>query len=146
MKSATQRKPTAKYIIFCSLFWISFAEMFLQSASFNYFFYLVNTDMRKGFDSLSGIVTEQMQFNPLSRDVYVFINRRRTQMKLLQWEGDGFALYYKRLEQGTYELPASSQGSNCIAVTTAQMKNIFEGITMRRSYKRKRYQHKQDNC
>ena len=102
--------------------------------------------MRKGFDSLSGIVTEQMQFNPLSMDVYVFINRRRTQIKLLQWEGDGFSFYYKRLEQGTYELPVAQDGQLHISITAEVLQNIFEGITIRRKYQRKRYQHNSENC
>jgi len=97
--------------------------------------------MRKGFDSLSGIVTSQMQFNPLSNDIYIFINRRRTQLKLLQWEGDGFAVYYKRLEQGTYEMPAAPTDQCSVSISSKQLKNIFQGITMRRSYQRKRYQH-----
>ena len=102
--------------------------------------------MRKGFDSLSGIVTEQMQFNPLSKDVYVFINRRRTQIKLLQWEGDGFSFYYKRLEQGTYELPRTQDSQSCVIITAEQLRHIFEGITMGRKYQRKRYQHNSENC
>jgi len=96
--------------------------------------------MRKGFDSLSGIVTSQMQFNPLNSDVYIFINKRRTQLKILQWEGDGFALYYKRLEQGTYEMPGGTNDPCSINISAEQLQNIFQGITMRRNYQRKRYQ------
>ena len=120
--------------------------MFIQSATCTYFFYLVHTDMRKGFDSLSGIVTEQMQFNPLSNDVYVFVNRRRTQMKLLHWDGDGFGLYYKRLEKGTYELPVTEDSSCYIRISLQQLQMIFQGISMKRNYRHKRYQHPSNNC
>jgi transposase len=115
--------------------------MLLLSSASNYFIYTAFTDMRKGFDSLSGIVLSQMQFNPLSGGIFIFINRRRTQLKLLQWEGDGFAIYYKRLEQGTYEMPEFQADQCSISISSKQLQNIFQGITMRRNYQRKRYQH-----
>ena len=106
-----------------------------------YYVYSDNTDMRKGFDSLSGIVSSQMQFNPLSNDVYIFLNRRRTQMKLLHWEGDGFALYYKRLEQGTFELPQVKENERSVKVTVSHLKKIFQGVSVHQNRQRKRYQH-----
>lgn len=111
-----------------------------------YFLYMGYTDMRKGFDSLSGIVTTQMRFDVLSRDVYVFINRRHTQIKLLQWEGDGFAVYYKRLEKGSYTLPAAAPQQCCINITKAQLQMIFDGISLQRRYRCKRYQHNTGGC
>lgn len=56
--------------------------------------------MRKGFDVLCGIVQQHMHTNVLQGDVYIFINRKRNQIKLLAWEGDGLAIYYKRIEKG----------------------------------------------
>ena len=120
--------------------------MQVLSSNARYIFYLGFTDMRKGFDSLSGLVTNNAGCNILSGDIFIFINRRRTQMKLLQGEGDGFAFYYKRLEQGTYELPATKDGQWYINITAEQLRHIFEGITMRRNYQRKRYQHSSENC
>ena len=102
--------------------------------------------MRKGFDSLSGIVTAHMKFNPLSTDLYIFINRRRTQLKLLQWEGDGFALYYKRLEKGTFEVPACEANRVHVTISSTQLQMIFQGVCMKRIYNYKRYQHGADNC
>jgi transposase len=55
--------------------------------------------MRKSFDGLSGIVQNEMRTDPLSAAIFIFWNRRRNQLKLLHWEGDGFALYHKRLEK-----------------------------------------------
>jgi transposase len=115
--------------------------MLTLSESACYFIYLNNTDMRKGFDSLCGIVSSQMQLDPLSNAVYIFINRRRTQIKLLCWEGDGFALYYKRLEQGTYELPQEEENECCINVDTTRLKKIFQGVSVHQNRQRKRYQH-----
>lgn len=115
--------------------------MLTLSESIQYYIYLENTDMRKGFDSLSGIVSSQMHFNPLSNDVYIFINRRRTQMKLLHWEGDGFAVYYKRLEQGTYELPRVSGDGHSVNVSISHLEKIFQGVSVHQNRQRKRYQH-----
>lgn len=59
-------------------------------------------DMRSSFDSLSGMVKSHLNQNPLSGDLYVFFSRRRDRIKVLLWELDGFSLYYKRLERGTF--------------------------------------------
>src|SRR5690606_39942723 len=67
-----------------------------------YYLFQGHTDMRKGFDSLCGIVTAHMQLNYLSGAVFIFFNRKHNQVKLLHFEGDGFAIYHKRLEKGTY--------------------------------------------
>lgn len=120
--------------------------MLIPSSSSKYFFYLGNTDMRKGFDSLSGIVTELMQSDPMSSDVYIFLNRRHTQMKLLQWECDGFAVYYKRLENGTYELPSATGDVFFLNITSAQLQMIFNGISIRGNRCRKRNQHRAQSC
>jgi hypothetical protein len=56
--------------------------------------------MRKSFDALCGIVNQHMQLNILQGGVYIFVNKKRNQIKLLTWEGDGLAIYYKRLEKG----------------------------------------------
>ena len=97
--------------------------------------------MRKGFDSLSGIVSSQMQLDPLSSNVYIFINRRRTQIKLLHWNGDGFALYYKRLEQGTFELPKVQENECYVNVSMKHLQQVFQGVSVRQNRQRKRYQH-----
>jgi transposase len=75
------------------------------SASCRHYLHQGATDMRKGFDSLCGIVSGELQMNVLSGSVFIFINKKQTQVKLLLWEGDGLAVYYKRLEKGTYEVP-----------------------------------------
>jgi transposase len=75
------------------------------SAHCTYYFYQGAVDMRKGFDSLSGLVQQHMQLSVLSGSIFIFMNKKRNQVKLLLWEGDGLSLYYKRLEQGSYEQP-----------------------------------------
>ena len=64
--------------------------------------------MRCGIDSLSGLIKNNLNQNPISGDIFIFINKRKTQLKLLHWQEDGFAIFYKRLEKGTYELPQKS--------------------------------------
>ena len=70
-----------------------------------YYLYMGNADMRRTFEGLCGLVRNEMNQDPLDHQVYIFINKRRTQVKLLLWEGDGFSIYHKRLEAGTFERP-----------------------------------------
>jgi transposase len=88
--------------------------------------------MRKGFDSLSGIVKSQMALNALNGSVFIFMNRRRTHVKLLLWEGDGFSIYYKRLEKGTYEFPSGLNQSATIAVDARQLQFILQGVSLKK--------------
>jgi transposase len=110
------------------------------SASCKYYLHRSATDMRKGFDSLCGIVTSQMQMNVLSGSVFIFINKKHTQVKLLLWEGDGLALYYKRLEKGTYEVPWINNNSKDISIGHEALQHILQGVSLKSVRKRKRYQ------
>ena len=95
--------------------------------------------MRKGFDSLSGIVSSQMNQQVLDGSIFIFLNRNRTHIKLLLWEGDGFALYYKRLEQGTYELPLSGADATTLSITYQQLQFMLQGVALQKIEFRKRY-------
>jgi len=95
-------------------------------------------DMRSGFDRLSGLATEHFGINPLRGGLFVFLNRRRTHCKLLYWDGSGYVLYYKRLEQGTFELPKDRQGQG-IVLNRQTLMLLLEGIALD-SPRRKRYQ------
>lgn len=106
-----------------------------------YYLYRGSTDMRKGFDSLSGLVTSHMQQDVLSGSVFIFLNKKHNQVKLLLWEGDGFALYYKRLEKGTYELPLCDDKKESLLVSSQQLQLILQGISLTSVRRRKRYQH-----
>ncbi|MBA2762651.1 MAG: IS66 family insertion sequence element accessory protein TnpB [Segetibacter sp.] len=112
------------------------------SAGCRYFLYSGNTDMRKGFDSLSGIVSSQKNEDVLSGSVFIFFNKKHNQVKLLLWEGDGFAMYYKRLEQGTYEVPAADNNNTSLSISSQQLQLILQGISLRSVRRRKRYQHR----
>jgi len=98
------------------------------------------TDMRKGFDALAGLVTTAMDSNPLNGDAYIFINKRRNRLKLLLWEYGGFVLYYKRLEKGTFELPAIKPEANSIQLSWEEWVMLISGIELRSVKRRPRFQ------
>jgi transposase len=114
--------------------------MLVLSDACRFFLYRPPVDMRKSFYSLASIVREQMQGDPLSGDIFIFLSRRRNHIKLLRWERDGFALYSKRLEQGTYELPLPGQEGSFL-ITHQQLLLILEGISLQQVKYRKRYRH-----
>ncbi len=89
--------------------------------------------MRKGFHSLCGIVSSQMALDALSGAVFVFINKKRNQVKLLLWEGDGLSLYYKRLEKGTYERPSSAENTASASLSYQQLRFILQGWPCKKS-------------
>jgi transposase len=109
------------------------------SPSCRYYLYTGITDMRKGFDSLCGIASSQMKLDALSGAIFIFINRKRSQVKLLLWEGDGLSLYHKRLEQGTYELPCMSAENSSSNITYQQLQFILQGVALQKIQFRKRY-------
>lgn len=110
------------------------------SKSLKYYVYRHATDMRKGFDSLSGMVRNEFLMNPVSGDVFIFLNHRRNRIKVLHWQSDGFAIFYKRLEKGTYEIPLRNTTKNNIEVDAQTLQFILEGITLSSVKKRQRYQ------
>jgi len=73
------------------------------SSDLKIYAYTRPTDMRKGFNGLSGIVRSEFQSDPTDGSLFVFINRRRDRMKLLHFDGGGYWLYYRLLEAGTFE-------------------------------------------
>ena len=95
------------------------------------------TDMRKSFDGLHGLVVEVLRQDPLSGDLFVFLNRRRDRVKLLIWEEDGMLIVYKRLERGTFALPEGDGDS--IALSSAQLSLLLGGIDLKQTRPRRRY-------
>jgi transposase len=116
------------------------------SASCKYYLHRSPTDMRKGFDSLSGVVSSELQMNVLSGSVFIFVNKKHTRVKLLLWEGDGLAMYYKRLEKGTYEVPVITGHDKDIAISHEALHHILQGVSLRSVRKRKRYQQLAGSC
>ena len=95
-----------------------------------YYYYLSAVDMRKGFNGLSGIVSEHMMDNKGKNNVYAFINKRKDKLKLLHWRDGGFVLYYKRLEKGGFEFPKYDVVESLAVLSYTQMIMVLDGISI----------------
>ena len=100
-------------------------------------------DMRKSYDGLSGLVRQGLGRDPLSGEVFIFVNRRRNMMKLLVWDRSGFVLWSKRLERGTFELPKKSEEGAALVLSWEELVLILEGVSLGSVRRRKRYSRKQ---
>jgi transposase len=106
------------------------------------------TDMRKSFDSLSGLVQQHLGQDPLAGDLFVFRSKRGDRLKLLYWDNDGFAIWYKRLEEGTFVFPTPDEqrtavGTHGLAIRPAELALLLDGIELTNIKRRKRYQRPQ---
>ena len=97
------------------------------------------TDMRKGFDGLQGLVTSTLAQDPLSGHLFLFVNRRRDKLKILYWDGDGLAIWYRRLEQGTYQIPAAKGEQKSVEMRSDELTMLLRGIDFSSVRRRKRY-------
>jgi transposase len=88
------------------------------------------TDLRRGFDGLSGLVQNKLEKSPLSGQVFIFRGRRGDLVKLIWFDGDGLCLFSKRLERGKFIWPQATEGS--VSLTRAQLSMLLEGIDWRR--------------
>jgi len=113
--------------------------MFTLFSTNSFHLYSQPTDMRKSFDGLSGIIQNTMESNPCNGDVFIFINRRRDKIKLLHWQGISFTLYYKRLEEGTFELPDYDTEIGSVTLNYTQMVMLIDGLSIKNIKKRKCY-------
>lgn len=105
-----------------------------------YYLYRAATDMRKSFDGLMGIVQSEMNKNPLSGEVFLFINRKHDRIKLLRWEKGGFVLYYKRLEKGTLSRPRKLAEGTYDAISWPELVHLIEGIVVEKYRQKPRFQ------
>jgi len=104
------------------------------------YLYTQPTDMRKSFNGLMGLVENEMILNPLSGYLFVFRNRIGDKLKVLYWDADGLAIWYKRLEKGTFQwLTASSPTRSHIEIDAAQFHLLLEGIDLKKIHRRPRY-------
>lgn len=94
-------------------------------------------DGRKGIDGLGGVVRSVLGGDPLSGDLFVFRNRRGDRLKILAWLGDGYALYLRRLERGTFAFPGAGDAS--VTVTPAQLAMLLGGLDFQKAHFRKRF-------
>jgi transposase len=105
------------------------------------------TDLRKGFDALSGLVTTAFSQDPTCGHLFLFVNRRRDRLKILYWDRDGLAIWYKRLETpGSFQLPVVAPDAVSIEMSPTQLTLILSGIDLRSARQRKRYQRPTPNA
>ena len=97
------------------------------------------TDMRKGIDSLCGLVRNELGKDPMSGELFIFFCRARRRIKILLWDVDGYALYQKRLERGSFEMPEGTSPHQ--TVTAEELNFLLSGVNLKNLTRRPRYQH-----
>ena len=111
--------------------------MFGLSAAVRVYLATRPADMRKSFDGLAALVSGGLARDPLSGHLFVFVNKRRDRIKVLYWDRDGLAVWAKRLERGTFRLPAA--GADRVEMTTAELAALLAGIDLNTARRRVRY-------
>jgi transposase len=106
----------------------------------SYHLYRKETDMRKGFNLLCGIVVNELGRQVMSGDAFIFINKPRTHLKLLVYEQGGFTIFYRRLEKGAFEVPPFDLDAKSMQISCDQLHFILKGISLKEIKYRKRYQ------
>jgi transposase len=97
------------------------------------------TDMRKGFDTLAALVKDFLGQDPLSGHLFLFVGRGKDRLKILYWDADGFALWYKRLEEGTFRLPRVRSEDASVELKASELAMMLEGIDLKSIKRGKRY-------
>ena len=102
-------------------------------------------DMRRSFDGLAALVQQHLDCDPLSGDLFVFRSKRGDRVKLLYWNDDGYALWYKRLEEGTFPWPSAdgartAVGAHGLSLRPAELAMLLDGIELANVKRRQRYQ------
>jgi transposase len=110
-------------------------------ASVGVYLCLTPCDMRKSFDSLHALVREHLELDVFGGHLFVFASRRKDRVKILYWDRDGLAVWSKRLEEGTYDIPFGDGATECRREITAQeLGALLSGIDLSAATRRKRYQ------
>ena len=97
-------------------------------------------DMRRGFDGLAEMVRQHLANDPLSGHLFVFRNRRGDRVKLLYWDGDGYVIVYKRLEEGVFRFPVATAGQAGVSLRAAELAMLLDGVDWQNAKRSHRYQ------
>jgi transposase len=109
-------------------------------ASVRVYLCLTACDMRKSFDGLHALVREHLELDAFAGHLFVFASRRRDRVKILYWDRDGFALWSKRLEEGTYAMPfCDGAAERRREITVQELGALLSGIDLQQATRRKRY-------
>jgi transposase len=101
------------------------------------------TDLRKSHDGLAALVEHVLEADPFSGQLFVFPNKRADRVKLLYWDGDGYALWYKRLEAGSFRFPATDAGATRVPIAASDLTMLLSGVDLA-TVKRSRRYHRRD--
>ena len=104
--------------------------MMLNAATAKIYLGLDPTDMRKSFDTLAALVREHLQGDPLSGTWFVFRGKQGNRLKILYWDDDGYALWQKRLERGTFEFPKVIGAAAGVAISATELSLILGGVAL----------------
>jgi transposase len=96
-------------------------------------------DMRLGFDRLAELAAGVTAQNPMSGHLFLFRSRGGDRLKMLYWDKDGYVLWYKRLEEGTFKLPRIEAGVKSIELRASELAMLLDGIDLRSVKRVKRY-------
>jgi len=96
-------------------------------------------DMRKGFDTLAALVRAHLKHDPLSGHLFLFVGRDKDRIKILYWDSDGFAIWYKRLEEGTFRLAAAKNMGASVELKASELAMLLAGIDLTSIKRRKRF-------
>lgn len=94
-----------------------------------------HTDMRKSINGLSAVVESSFQLDPFGGELFVFCNRSRDRLKILEWDGDGFWLYFKRLEKGRFRWPSPGE-SSVMTMSSEELSILLGGAKIELKLKR----------
>lgn len=108
-------------------------------ASVRVYLCLSPTDMRRSFDGLHALVRDHLQLDAFAGHLYIFTNKRRDRLKLLYWDRDGFAIWAKRLEEGTFAIPSGEADAARLEITAEELGALLSGIDLEQAQRRKRY-------
>lgn len=109
-------------------------------ASVRVYLCLSPCDMRRSFDGLHALVRDHLQLDAFAGHLYLFANKRRDRVKILYWDRDGFAIWSKRLEEGSYIIPSGKAGEPRYEITVEELGALLSGIDLSSATRRKRYQ------
>lgn len=101
-------------------------------------------DMRCGFDRLAELASSVTGQDPLSGHLFLFRSRGGDRLKILYWDADGYALWYKRLEEGTFKLPRIEEGARSVQLRPSELAMMLDGIDLKSVKRVKRYARKKD--
>ncbi len=117
------------------------SKLFAIQETVNYYLYRRPVKMSKSFDSLAALVRTELDRDIISGDVFIFLNRGRTMVKALVYENKGFSIFYRRLEESAFQLPAINGDQLSYHMSTDQLMSLLSGMVLEASSYRPAYQY-----